>query len=111
MPLPTTTRRFIARLAPPELALAIPDRQPNLLGTASPDPESSSRAFDPHRRLLVVGLARDRIERALRDLVGVGFGVVERHEHLPGRDRLGDAQLDARARARAATRRRRGPAA
>src|SRR5262245_5171357 len=53
------------------------------------------RLLHPDRRLLVVGLARDRIECALRDLVRVGLGVMKRHEHLAWRHRLRDTQLQA----------------
>ena len=62
---------------------------------ASHDRDSVHGALDAHRRLLVVRLPRERVERALRHLVRVGLGVVERHEDLPRRHRLGDPQLDA----------------
>ena len=55
----------------------------------------SAERFDPHRALLVIRLARDGIEGALRHLVHVGFREMERHEHLAGRDDLGEPQFDA----------------
>src|SRR5688572_1843119 len=79
MPLPTTTSRsrsdMCHSLRP---AAAIDVRGP----------------FDSDRRLLVVRLARERIERALCHLVRVRLGVVERHEQVPWRNRLRDTHFD-----------------
>ena len=52
------------------------------------------RAFHPDRTLLVVWLARDGIERALRHFVHVGFKKMKWHEDLPGSDNFGQSQLD-----------------
>src|SRR5208283_2141218 len=51
------------------------------------------RLFHAHGALLVVGLARDWIESALGDLVGVGFSEVKRQEDLSWSDDLRDSQL------------------
>src|SRR5258708_1065623 len=48
------------------------------------------RPFEPDRALLVIRLARDRIERALRHLVRVEFRPVEGHEDLSGCDGFGE---------------------
>src|SRR5688500_19251291 len=79
MPLPTTTRRS-------RLDMDLSPRTATI-GVSGP--------FDAHGRLLVVRLARERVEGALRHLVGVRLGVVERHEHMSGRDGLGDPHFDA----------------
>src|SRR3954453_8908279 len=55
----------------------------------------SGRFFDAYRALLEVGLARNGIERALRDLVGVGFSEVERKKYLSRSDDFSYAKLNA----------------
>ena len=56
------------------------------------------RIAQSHRygALFVVRFARNRIKRALRDLVRIGFRKVKRHEHLAWRNDLRDPQLDVR---------------
>ena len=44
--------------------------------------------------LFEVGFARDGVEGAERDEVGVGLGEVEGHEDLAGSDDAGDAQFE-----------------
>src|SRR5579859_5725283 len=55
--------------------------------------ELPSCPLDSYRALLVIGLTRDRIECALRYLIGVCFHIVERHKNLAGSDDFGHAQL------------------
>src|SRR6476620_3911129 len=79
MPLPTTTSLSRSGMELPFRAAAIQMRG----------------SLDAHRRLLVVGFAGKRVERALRHLVRVRLDVVEGNEELSRRDRLGDPDLDA----------------
>src|SRR5436309_2903159 len=56
---------------------------------------SDLRPLDTHGALLVIGLARNRIEGTLRHLIGICLGVVKGHEDLTRRDDLRNAKLDA----------------
>ena len=51
-------------------------------------------ALDAHGALLVVGLARDRIEGALRDLIRVALGKMKGKEDLAGSNDFRDSQLN-----------------
>ena len=48
----------------------------------------------PHGGLLVIRLARERVKRALRRLIRVRLGVMERDKDLSRRDGFRDAKLD-----------------
>src|SRR5215510_10729858 len=70
-----------------------PTTAPTTVPTTAP---AEVRALDPDGALLVIGLARDRIERALRHPIRVEFRPVKRHEHLSWRNRFSDAELELR---------------
>src|SRR5258708_20941338 len=59
----------------------------------SPILRSGLRFLDTHGALLVVGLSRNRIEGALRHLIGIRLRVVKRHENLPWSDDLRHSKL------------------
>src|SRR6266480_2864115 len=61
--------------------------------THSPVLRSGLRFLDTHGALLVVGLSRNRIEGALRYLIGICFGIVKWHKDLPRSDDLCNAKL------------------
>src|SRR5260370_16579243 len=59
----------------------------------TPSPLAWRNLLYAYGALLVIRLARNRIKRALRDLVGVGFHKMKRHEDLSGRDDLCHAKF------------------
>jgi hypothetical protein len=66
----------------------------NLLGGRVEVAIAGGGALDADGALFEVGLARDGVEGAERDVVGVGFGEVEGHEDLAGSHDGGDAEFD-----------------